>query len=244
MKNFTLLCAMLFCTALAQAQVGIGTTSPDPNSILDIQSSNKGLLIPRVSLSGLNDFSPLSGSTEGLLVYNTNTAIGSGFKFWNGSHWSGMSSTKIDFEDTSFLNNPLYIDSTNGSTAGGILYSHSLNLDKPTLIEVKIHFDVRVRRWNLNVPSNGNPISYATLVTLGNIANGDIIISDSKSFTSTTTSNVNIGLYTLGGNGYIELPAGNHSINVYVFGAGGGNTGFDLTYLNGNDTRFQIIHHN
>jgi len=37
------------CVSLhAAGQVGIGTTTPDPASILHIQSTDKGLLIPRL----------------------------------------------------------------------------------------------------------------------------------------------------------------------------------------------------
>jgi hypothetical protein len=39
----------LFSKQYSIAQVGIGTVNPDVTSILDIQSSNKGLLIPRMT---------------------------------------------------------------------------------------------------------------------------------------------------------------------------------------------------
>ena len=42
-----LLLAPIF--VLAQQNVGIGTTTPNANAILDLSSSNKGLLIPRLS---------------------------------------------------------------------------------------------------------------------------------------------------------------------------------------------------
>lgn len=37
------------------AQVGIGTNQPHPSAALDIQSSNKGILLPRVELHSLTD---------------------------------------------------------------------------------------------------------------------------------------------------------------------------------------------
>ncbi len=63
--SFTLLSAALF------AQVGINTNSPDPSSILDIKSTNKGVLIPRVTLKGTNDVSTISSPVLGLMVFNT-----------------------------------------------------------------------------------------------------------------------------------------------------------------------------
>ncbi|HMU03252.1 MAG TPA: hypothetical protein PJ990_06495, partial [Saprospiraceae bacterium] len=51
--------------------VGIGTSSPDLSSILDMVAADKGLLIPRVELTGLTDQVTISnGNTISLLVYN------------------------------------------------------------------------------------------------------------------------------------------------------------------------------
>ena len=44
-----LLLAILIYTTHAVGQVGIGTNTPDPKSILDISSTTKGVLIPRLS---------------------------------------------------------------------------------------------------------------------------------------------------------------------------------------------------
>ncbi|KQC32840.1 hypothetical protein AAU57_05575 [Nonlabens sp. YIK11] len=89
---------ILFC-APAFSQVGIGTITPDPSSILDLSGSNKGFLGPRVSLSDVADAS-IDGSVpnaEGLMVYNTNPSItnglGKGYYVWNGSAWSSLTAT-------------------------------------------------------------------------------------------------------------------------------------------------------
>ena len=54
--------------------VGMGTSSPDPSAALDIFSGNKGLLIPRVALTGALDGTTIPSPATGLLVYNTNFA--------------------------------------------------------------------------------------------------------------------------------------------------------------------------
>ena len=43
-----LLCTVIAITSI-QAQVGVGTSSPDASSALDISSTDKGLLIPRMT---------------------------------------------------------------------------------------------------------------------------------------------------------------------------------------------------
>jgi hypothetical protein len=89
-KNFILICIILFTGRLfSQENVGIGTTTPDPSSLLDLSSANKGLLIPRVVLSSPgNSTSPVNNPAVGLLVYNSGGSMASGFWYWNGSQWS------------------------------------------------------------------------------------------------------------------------------------------------------------
>lgn len=61
-------------TMSINAQVGIGTTTP--NGALDINSSNNGLLIPRVALLSTTDLTTVVSGTESELVYNTTPASG------------------------------------------------------------------------------------------------------------------------------------------------------------------------
>jgi len=51
--------------------VGIGTNNPNTNAILDLTSSNKGLLLPRLN-SAQRD--AISSPTEGLMIYNTTSS--------------------------------------------------------------------------------------------------------------------------------------------------------------------------
>ncbi len=61
---------IIFNSSITKAQVGIGTTSPDASSILDVSSSNKGLLLPRMSTAQRD---AIATPSEGLMIYNTNT---------------------------------------------------------------------------------------------------------------------------------------------------------------------------
>jgi hypothetical protein len=71
---FTLLAAVVF-TASSYAQVGIGTATPDASSALDITSTTKGLLIPRMT-AAQRDVIPLP--TQGLMIFCTDCASGEG----------------------------------------------------------------------------------------------------------------------------------------------------------------------
>jgi len=89
-KSIKLLCAILLITPLfSAAQVGIGTTSPNADAELDITSTTRGLLLPRVALSNTTNPSPLSADVAGMTVYNTATAgdVTPGFYYNDGALW-------------------------------------------------------------------------------------------------------------------------------------------------------------
>ena len=84
-------------------QTGINTTSPDNSAILDIYSNDKGLLIPKVSLSSITDTSLDGGTTPaatGLIIWNTNTATtggnGTGYYYFDGSVWLPTGPNTLD----------------------------------------------------------------------------------------------------------------------------------------------------
>jgi hypothetical protein len=62
---------------------------PDNSAILDVNSTSKGLLIPRVALVSTDDVTTIPNPATSLLIYNTGTGGMSqaGFYYWNGSHW-------------------------------------------------------------------------------------------------------------------------------------------------------------
>ncbi len=70
MKSLIFSPIFLFVTTILTAQVGIGTTSPDASSILDISASDKGILIPRMT-KAQRDL--ISSPANGLLIYNTDS---------------------------------------------------------------------------------------------------------------------------------------------------------------------------
>jgi hypothetical protein len=81
---------------LVYAQTGIGTNSPNEQAVLEIQSVDKGVLFPSISLTSTTTFLggiSATASHTNMLVYNTNTATtttgldGAGYYFWNGSNW-------------------------------------------------------------------------------------------------------------------------------------------------------------
>ena len=99
MKKIIYFFCFVLCTCrivLAQ-NIGINSTGalPNPSALLDVDASpgnNKGLLIPRVSLTDISVYAPIVGApVTSLLVYNTNPAMiggGLGFWYWDGTKWA------------------------------------------------------------------------------------------------------------------------------------------------------------
>lgn len=86
--------ASVFTIANAQAptgNIGIGTSSPDASAKLHINASNKGVLIPQVSLVHSADATTIASPATSLLVYNTNASLstpdgsGTGYYYNNGT---------------------------------------------------------------------------------------------------------------------------------------------------------------
>ena len=90
MKKQLLTGALLMGTLVATAQVGVGTLNPNQSSQLDVVSSAKGIMIPRVALNGILDTTTITnGNVESLLIYNTteNDTITKGFYYWYDGEW-------------------------------------------------------------------------------------------------------------------------------------------------------------
>lgn len=62
-------------------KVGIRNSNPDASAVLDIQASNAGILIPRLTDGQMN---AVINPAAGLLVYNSDQNT---FFFFNGSQW-------------------------------------------------------------------------------------------------------------------------------------------------------------
>lgn len=112
---FLLLLASAAFTATAQ-NVGINNDGSPAHvsALLDVKSDNKGLLLPRVALSGTTDNTTIASPAVSLLVYNTATAgsgssaVVPGFYFWSGTAWSRFDGASNDWS----------MSGNSGTTAG------------------------------------------------------------------------------------------------------------------------------
>src|SRR3989338_7400177 len=71
-----------------EGNVGIGTTAPRPKAALDVASTTKGFIPPRMTTTQRNNIPSLTAADAGMLIYNLDTSI---YESWNGSAWIPMS---------------------------------------------------------------------------------------------------------------------------------------------------------
>jgi len=92
-KCFLLLITTIHCVVTTNAQnvaINNSRTLPHISAMLDVRSTKKGLLIPRVSLLSETDVATIATPQTSLLICNTNTGLpdGQGYYFWDGTKWS------------------------------------------------------------------------------------------------------------------------------------------------------------
>jgi hypothetical protein len=92
---------------ITSQNVGINTTGVNPHSsaMLDVNSNNKGLLIPNISLTGKTSTGPIPSPETSLLVYNITIAgsganqVTPGYHYWDGSQWIRIFDDNVNASD-------------------------------------------------------------------------------------------------------------------------------------------------
>lgn len=90
MKKIVAVLLFIAAHKMVMAQsVGIGTTTPNPSAQLDVSSTSKGVLVPRMTDAEKN---AIPSPVQGLMVFNTNT---NSFQYYNGVSWVNISHSGI-----------------------------------------------------------------------------------------------------------------------------------------------------
>jgi hypothetical protein len=91
--------SIMATTSFAQNNVGIGTTSPNTSAILDLSSTTKGLLIPRMTTA---QRTAIASAATGLLVFDTDTKTIWAYEgaAWKNLYSSGGGSLSLPFSQT------------------------------------------------------------------------------------------------------------------------------------------------
>jgi len=127
LQNYKIFLSLFFflIALIGNAQIGIGTTAPDASSILDITSTTKGMLAPRMTTIQRN---AITTPAQGLLVYDTD--LKSFYYFSTPSGWLPLLSSAVG--RTNFKRVKSAADLAPELAAGGSVYLLNTN----TLYEI------------------------------------------------------------------------------------------------------------
>ncbi len=106
-------------------EVGIGTTTPSASALLDLSSTTKGLLIPRMTAAQKTAIAPPS---TGLLIFQTDAPIG--FYYYNGASWLNISNLGTSSRYIPYSTNTTFYSGGQSLTgAAGSVYIDITNSD-------------------------------------------------------------------------------------------------------------------
>jgi len=126
--NLVLKITVILISISLKAQVGIGTTTPNPTSALDISSTTAGFLPPRLTTVQRD---AISSPATGLLIYNTTINC---VEWWNGTLWQNACGTTFV---ATIPSNTLCIGKTISKTPCSQVAGATLNDDPTTTLGVK-----------------------------------------------------------------------------------------------------------
>jgi trimeric autotransporter adhesin len=223
---------LVVCNA-SFAQVGIGTTTPHASSQLDVTSTSKGLLIPRMTTAQRMG---IASPATGLQVFDTDTKS---VWFYNGTAWSQLS---IGSNGWNLTGNAATNPSTNfiGTTDNQPLRFRVNNMwageIQPT--NANVFFGLGSGQSNTigsNNTANGHLVLYSNTTGSNNTASGI------RALYSNTTGNNNTGngAFTL----FYNTTGSSNTANGYYAlvsnTTGNNNTAMGVDVLNGNTTASQ-----
>ena len=238
------------------AQVGIGTTNPDNSSILDISSSSKGLLIPRVQINNEYDRSVINNPARSLIVYNSEKTgtLDVGFYFWNGTIWEsfkdkntanswGLTGNNTSSSPDSFLGTTSYNNlnfKVNNSNFGSFNPNGGLALGKNaqanTESAIAIGTDTKATsNQNIAIGYNAQATGYnSTSIGIATTATAQNAIAIGKNVTANKDNTIIIGNNVTGWEmSKIGFGTSDPQTKVHIVG--------DLQLVNGNQGNGKVL---
>jgi hypothetical protein len=167
-NELLLILFFLLISLISNAQIGIGTVSPNASSILDITSTTKGMLAPRMTTLQRN---AITTPADGLMVYDTDLKL---FYYFSSttSTWLPLvsgSSQRLNFKRIKSTDVLATVLATELAAGGGSKYL----LDPNTLYEINgtvvFNFPIDLNNSYVTGLDSGNDI---IVRTSGNIFEG------------------------------------------------------------------------
>lgn len=188
-----------FNSAVAQS-FGIGTDTPDPQAIMELQSTTQGFLAPRMTTTQRNAIGVVNGQDDGLMIYNLSTDQ---FNYWDGTQWLAMPDLSTD-DDWTRGTGVMYPSNINDNVGIGTSTPNDRLVVSGGRVVITANTDASgtVGTGSLEIGNSlrldGNEIITNTnselLLQFGN--NGDLSVDDNTLYVDASTNFVGIGTTT------------------------------------------------
>ena len=209
--TLSILALSLVTGITATAQVGINTTEPHESAVLDVVSTDKGMLIPRLTLS---QRSGITNPATGLFIYQTDNTPG--FYYYNGSAWQQLSPG---------VGSGTYVDLTTAQNIGG---------EKKFITDLVVNSHT-VGRGKGDVPSN---VAFGSASLAANTTGSSNTAIGPSSLSSNTTGRLNtaVGFQALDKNTSGVYNTATGALALASTTTGNSNTAVGMSSLNLNTT--------
>jgi len=214
-KIFSISALLFYIQALLAQGIGLGTTTPDASAALDITSTDKGVLVPRLTTAQRE---MIASPAQGLLVYDTDTE-----SFWfkgTGSWLQLIDSTKLLVHPNG---NDIYMG-MNGNTGVGIPDpSNKLDIQSGAA-----RSGTHATNRPLYVTGDFGPVDNGVEFMHSNGTQG-VGIGYAGLYAAGSNSSQNVGLAAKGETGEVFL---NTRDTTRMIVSGNGNVGINITATN------------
>src|ERR1043165_3168461 len=130
----------------SSGSAGIGTTTPNSSSLLDITSTAKGVLVPRMNKTQRD---AIATPATGLLIYQTNSTPG--FYYYSGTAWTAVSPKGVN------------------KTLNNLTAPTAINVPLLPLTNGNIDFGSSTFKWNNGYFNGGVQLGASASPTAGTI---------------------------------------------------------------------------
>lgn len=214
-------------TIKTHAQVGMPTNNPNKNSVLDLNktdgTNDKGLLLPKVALTGANNASPLSTHVAGMYVYNTATvgtagnAVSPGEYYNDGTKWLRMPTSPWNITGNAGNTTSNFLGTTDAvDLAFKTNNTEQVRITKTGNMLVGTN-TIPTGGTNAKLIVNNNTTAGALQIVDGSQANGKVLTSDVNGVASWEPPvSENTKILTMGSGTYLPSSSANTSVWYYT----------------------------
>ena len=192
MKRF-LTVVSLFGSLYAYSQVGIGVTNPANSAMLEVSSTTKGLLPPRMAGADRNN---ISNPATGLMIWCTDCGTKGEMQVYNGTAWTNMTggATSVFM---SVPDAPTTVVASPGNTSASVAFTAPVNNGNTPITS----YTVTSSPGNITATGSASPILVSGL-TNGTTYTFTVVATNARgnSVPSTASAGVVPYLFTCGTN--------------------------------------------